>query len=1773
MGIVNTRATHVLSKANAFALLLAVLALLSLPGCRNPFGARDTDEGEPTRTGILSLTIGRQGLGRTIMPEIWPLNDIVRFEFEAVSPSGNEELVILTRDPSEPWLDDPGMTEIKLDAGTWNLFVTAFVAVGGGGANAVARGSLENIVVLSGETVTGNVVLFPVTYAGGRGTFYWNIYFPVDVARARMEIWQADADIENDPFLYDFYLFCDDGTPYYNSHSHYLDVGRYLVVFTLYSAQGSSVEVSAILHIYQNMKSRFTGGEVFPGFVFPRSLLCYILDAWNVVNEEWDFVGHGITVGHFGLLGIEGVNAVNFGDIVGRFDYLSCNNYLPGDLEELKALVDAALIGINMDTIVDIITGGVYTDRAAKEAAILVLPWFVRNASHDYLTFYPEGASTTITAVRVGDYTVTINLAGDITWGAMAYGIPYTTAINLIFTSPVEGLAMGDITVTGVTGDVNVESVTGGEQSWSLAISVTTPGIVSVSITRPGIAGDPQTLMVTGHVPPIPQITWTATAVNAPYTTAIEFTFASPVVNLSQANITVAPRSGAVMTGILTGSGTSWTLPVTNVVRSGNVSVSIMSPGISSGPVTVEQILGHVPPPPPITWGAVAYGVPYTTAINFVFASPIPANGLAAGDINVAGIAGEGAVVTGDLTGSGQSWSLAITSITTPGDVSVSIARSGIATGPQTVTVFDEQAPVPDIPWVAIAYGTPYTTAINFTFGAPVDDLSLSDDITIGGGPGVVTPGTLAGSGAFWTLPVTVTTPGEITVSIARPGIAIATQPLTVTVPPIPPITWIATASGTPRTTAIGFVFNEPVTGLVAGYITITNGTGMVERGVLTGSGTSWSLAVTTITAGSVMVSINMPGVESGARLVHVSRPVITWDAEASGTPRTTAIGFVFNEPVTGLLPAHITVTNGTGVVERGGLTGGGTSWTLAVTTTMAGSVVVSIDMPGVQSGPQPVLVYRPAITWSLTPIPAADQPTTAIGFNFDEPITGLTESNIVLLPGTGSAIMGNFTYGGPPWELSVDVVSSGTISVSIIRPGIASGPQTVTVTRAPIDWTATARGTPTTAIDFEFVAPVSGLTVDNIEVTGGVTTGALTGNGTFWSLAVTAVTSTGDITVSIIRPGIASGPQPVTVTRVPIDWNAFARGTPSTTAIDFVFDVPVSGLTQNNITITGGSGVVTTGTLTGGGTLWTLLVTVTTPGSISISIDHPEILDEPRPVTVTRPITWTAAVHNNPDTGPDTETIAIDFTFSATVEGLEFGEVTVFDGTGEVTRDHMELLEDLYGNGIRWRVPVTTEIAGTVVVAIDRSGVESNPTQITVSKPPIPWNATAIGNPTSAIEFYFPTAPITMELVPNNFRFPTEGRTGSVTWGSLTGGGRTWIIEVVGVTTPGNIPIQVFRDGIVGTTHSVVVTAEPFPPLAPVRTRVGAGRTHTISIGSLDRLSAWGSKPSIWSNPAPSILSPGSINNLVSISAGDSHTMAVRENGALYAWGDNTHGQLGPGGNRHSLTQVVWPAGELAAAGLESNTGWGSVFAGGNHTVAIRADGSLWAWGNNIQGQLGDGSTLDRNTPRRVQPPGAPDMRWALASLYDDHTLAIGEDGTLWAWGANWNHQLGSGTQDNVLTPVRIMSCTYWRYVSTGFQHTFAIRRDGSLMGWGSNYVGEIGIPGTPHPTPIEIGDATIDWAHVATGRQYTVAIRADGSLWAWGNNFDGQLGDGTNDARASPVRIGTAYDWAYVFVGENHTVAVRENGSVWTWGNNASGQLGRTTLPSDAPGQVTLP
>ena len=202
----------------------------------------------------------------------------------------------------------------------------------------------------------------------------------------------------------------------------------------------------------------------------------------------------------------------------------------------------------------------------------------------------------------------------------------------------------------------------------------------------------------------------------------------------------------------------------------------------------------------------------------------------------------------------------------------------------------------------------------------------------------------------------------------------------------------------------------------------------------------------------------------------------------------------------------------------------------------------------------------------------------------------------------------------------------------------------------------------------------------------------------------------------------------------------------------------------------------------------------------------------------------------------------------------------------------------------------------------------------------------------------------------------------------------------------------------------------------------------------------------------------------------------------------------------------------------------------------------TLWTWGYNYNGQLGDNTATTRSIPIQTFNGGT---NWKQVAGGYGHTAAIKTDGTLWTWGRNSYGQLGNNTISKRRTPVQTLNGgTNWKQVSCGNDHTAAIKTDGTLWTWGSNNPnGQLGTNDTTQRnTPVQTLNGGSNWKQVACGRYYTTAVKTDGTLWSWGNNGNGQLGDNTaGNSRVTPVQeyYGQT-DWKQVSGGYYHTAAV---------------------------------
>jgi alpha-tubulin suppressor-like RCC1 family protein/outer membrane protein assembly factor BamB len=304
-------------------------------------------------------------------------------------------------------------------------------------------------------------------------------------------------------------------------------------------------------------------------------------------------------------------------------------------------------------------------------------------------------------------------------------------------------------------------------------------------------------------------------------------------------------------------------------------------------------------------------------------------------------------------------------------------------------------------------------------------------------------------------------------------------------------------------------------------------------------------------------------------------------------------------------------------------------------------------------------------------------------------------------------------------------------------------------------------------------------------------------------------------------------------------------------------------------------------------------------------------------------------------------------------------------------------------------------------------------------------------------------------------------------------------------------------------------------------------------------------------------------VTNILTLPAGDSITAGARFSAAvltnaLFTWGADESGQLADSGavNRNSATRVTTNFNWLLVSGGGRGNNSGTNI-GGGHALALRTDGSLWAWGTNSSGQLGDGTTTLQRAPVRV----GSDTNWVYVEAGAAHSVALRRDGTVWTWGANDHGQLGHGTTTARTTPAQVGADSAWAEVRAGGHFTLARRVDGTIWGWGRNESAQLGNNTTSNAlAPVQIGTNT-DWAAVSAGARHAVGLRGDGTLWNWGRNFglisSSHLDDSTNVIKV-PVRVGSESNWAVIDAGVDHSIALNNLAEMFTWGANDIGQLG---------------
>ncbi len=354
----------------------------------------------------------------------------------------------------------------------------------------------------------------------------------------------------------------------------------------------------------------------------------------------------------------------------------------------------------------------------------------------------------------------------------------------------------------------------------------------------------------------------------------------------------------------------------------------------------------------------------------------------------------------------------------------------------------------------------------------------------------------------------------------------------------------------------------------------------------------------------------------------------------------------------------------------------------------------------------------------------------------------------------------------------------------------------------------------------------------------------------------------------------------------------------------------------------------------------------------------------------------------------------------------------------------------------------------------------------------------------------------------------------------------------------------------------------------------ISAGDEHSLAVSS-NTVLGWGDNedaelsfdPDLTETKFSSPQDTG-ISHIVEVAAGGEHSLVLRSDGTVFSFGSDAHGQLGDGdettvGIRHEPIMVEGVKHVLRIA------------AGNRYSVALTADGTVWTWGFNTDGQLGrivqdnKGRVLDE--VHTLEPVKGLDNIIDIAAGHS-HNLALQSDGTVWAWGSNRHHQLGRGNMTASSHEVQqVQGLPHIVAIAAGNGHSLALSEDGTVHAWGNNSHGQAGQDplqselvrfGTPQS--IDLPETFKGkFMAIAAGDKFSIAVREDGTVWAWGSNEFQVLGsdtpiNGINNLSFQPVQIHTISGVVAVSAGTRHVLALDNQNQIWSWGQNDQGQLG---------------
>lgn len=351
-------------------------------------------------------------------------------------------------------------------------------------------------------------------------------------------------------------------------------------------------------------------------------------------------------------------------------------------------------------------------------------------------------------------------------------------------------------------------------------------------------------------------------------------------------------------------------------------------------------------------------------------------------------------------------------------------------------------------------------------------------------------------------------------------------------------------------------------------------------------------------------------------------------------------------------------------------------------------------------------------------------------------------------------------------------------------------------------------------------------------------------------------------------------------------------------------------------------------------------------------------------------------------------------------------------------------------------------------------------------------------------------------------------------------------------------------------SSHPVQVTG-----IGGIVTSIAAGDSFTVALTSDKKLWAWGAggTGALATGDRNSRISAVQVSGLPTVgvravAAGSLHVLALAEDGSVWAWGDNTSGQLGIGTTTDSLTPVK-------ISGLSNIV---AVSAHQRVNLALDASDRVWAWGRGARGSLGDGTTDDHITPFIV--PGLPPIKEIRAGQVVSVAVARA-DGAAWAWGNNEFGQFGDSSYARELSPKPVTGLAGLSGFEMGSMHVIARDSGGAVLAWGRNDKGQLGVGDAVDRTVPTTVTGLGSIMQVMAGDTHSVAVDSGGTVWAWGASGSGELGDNAVALSNIPTDVSGVSGMVAVAAGIIHSLAIDANGSVWGWGANDSYQLGDTT------------